>query len=392
MFSIPWEKSVWIVHVGTITRLFGILAFAAGTAVAIRRRSVRIPNLAIIVATVLVAWSMLTFFWTLDQHATALRARTLLELLAMLWLIWDECRGPVRQRQVMHAYVLGAAVASVIAFSRYFNHQQTNYRRYAATGFDPNDFGLILALAIPLALYLALQNRDLALQNRDLGPQKRGWMQWYFYGLALTIILAIFLTASRTTLIATFVAFGFAIATWGTATVSQKIASATLLAVLPLGMLPYGPTPQRQRLATLPAELSHGTFHDRTRIWRAGLVTLKNHALLGVGAGAYPEAVRPILGTPADSRFQFVAHNTFLSVLVETGAIGFSLYALLLASLVLFIWMMPGTERALWSVMLAAWAVGVSTLTWEHYKPSWLIMALIMTEWARCYWPAPSDQ
>ena len=329
-------------HVGTSTRLFGILAFAAGTAVAIHRRSVRIPNLAIIVATVLVAWSMLTFFWTLDQHATALRARTLLELLAMLWLIWDECRGPVRQRQVMHAYVLGAAAASVIAFFRYFTHQQTNYRRYAATGFDPNDFGLILALAIPLALYLGLQHR--------------GWMQWYFCGLSLSIIFAIFLTASRTALVATFVAFGFVIATWGAATVSQKIASATLLAVLPLGMLPYGPTPQRQRLATLPAELSHGTFHDRTRIWKAGLVTLKRHALLGVGAGAYPEAVRPILGTPADSRFQFVAHNTFLSVLVETGAIGLSLYALLLASLVLFIWMMPGTERALWSAMLAAWA------------------------------------
>ena len=365
-------------HFGTITRLFGILAFAAGTAVAIRRRSVRIPNLAIIVATILVAWSMMTFFWTLDQHATALRARTLLELLAMLWLIWDECRGPVRQRQVMHAYVLGAAAASVLAFFRYFTHQQTNYRRYAATGFDPNDFGLILALAIPLTLYLGLQNR--------------GWIQWYFYGLSLSIILAIFLTASRTALIATFVAFGFVIATWGTATVSQKIASATLLAVLPLGMLPYGPTPQRQRLATLPAELSHGTFHDRTRIWRAGLVTLKSHALLGVGAGAYPEAVRPILGRPADSRFQYVAHNTFLSVLVETGAIGLSIYAFLLASLVLFIWMMPGTERALWSVMLAVWAVGVSTLTWEHRKPSWLIMALIMTEWARSYWPAASDQ
>jgi hypothetical protein len=31
--------------------------------------------------------------------------------------------------------------------------------------------------------------------------------------------------------------------------------------------------------------------------------------------------------------------------------------------------------------MLLVWAVGVSTLTWEQYKPSWLLLAMIMTEW-----------
>jgi hypothetical protein len=48
--------------------------------------------------------------------------------------------------------------------------------------------------------------------------------------------------------------------------------------------------------------------------------------------------------------------------------------------------MMPSTERALWAVVLAAWTVGVSTLTWEHYKPTWLIMALVMTQWAQSFW------
>ena len=42
-------------------------------------------------------------------------------------------------------------------------------------------------------------------------------------------------------------------------------------------------------------------------------------------------------------------------------------------------------ERALWACVLAAWATGVFTLTWEHYKPTWLIMALITTEWALAY-------
>jgi hypothetical protein len=42
---------------------------------------------------------------------------------------------------------------------------------------------------------------------------------------------------------------------------------------------------------------------------------------------------------------------------------------------------MQPAERAMWVVVLAVWTIGVSTLTWEQYKPTWLILALIMTEW-----------
>jgi hypothetical protein len=69
-------------------------------------------------------------------------------------------------------------------------------------------------------------------------------------------------------------------------------------------------------------------------------------------------------------------------VLVETGAAGFAVFGLMLALLAIFVWMMPGVERALWTVTLAVWVTGVSTLTWEHYKPTWLIFSLIMTQWA----------
>jgi hypothetical protein len=48
----------------------------------------------------------------------------------------------------------------------------------------------------------------------------------------------------------------------------------------------------------------------------------------------------------------------------------------------LYVWTLPSAERALWAVILVVWGIGVSTLTWEQYKPSWLILALIMTEWS----------
>ncbi len=371
VFSLPWEKSAPIIGAFTLSHLFGILAFGAGAAAAILRRSVRPPNLALVWVSMFVLWSALTWFWSVDPDATLARAATFAELLAMLWLFWDLARGGDRHRQLMQAYVWGAVAASATAFARFAQGTQTYYRRYAAPGFDPNDFGLILTLSIPLALYLALRSR--------------GRMRWLYYAAVLVAIAAIFLTASRTALIATFVAFTFVLWTWREAGRSHKIAGALLLVLLPAGLYQGAPAASRERLATIANELTRGTIHNRTTIWKTGLKVLKRHPVAGIGSGAYPEAVRPWLGTPGVPGHYYVAHNTFLSVLVETGVIGFGLYALLLGTLLLFVWTMPATGRALWWVMLAAWAVGVSTLTWEHYKPGWLIMALIMIQWANSY-------
>jgi O-antigen ligase len=373
VFSIPWEKSVTLGSPTTLSHVFGVLAFLAGAAVALRRGSVRTPNVALILAACFVAWSALTWFWSVDRSATLNRARTLAELAAMAWLIWDARSDRARQRGLMQAYLCGAVVAAISTYVRYLQGRQTYWRRFAAAGFDPNDCGLILALSVPVALYLALHGG--------------GLMRLVYHAAIILNLGAILLTASRTALVATCVAYGFSLWTWRQASLSQKAATLLLPVVLVSGLYVLAPAPSRQRLATLGTELTRGTLHNRTTIWKTGVRILRNHPILGIGGGAYPEAVRPTLGKPGVPDHFYVAHNTFLSVLVETGAIGFGLYGLMLAALAVFVWTMPSSERALWTVMLTVWAVGVSTLTWEHYKPSWLIAGLIMTEWALSWRP-----
>lgn len=367
VFSIPWEKSVVVRHPATLSHVFGILAFLAAAVVAVRRRSVRPPNAALVLAVCFVAWTAMTWLWSVHRSATLTRAFTLAELAAMAWLIWDACRDRFRQRRLIEAYVCGAVVAAVSTYVRFLMGRQTYWRRYAAPGFDPNDCGLILALSVPLALYLALTG----------GARMRA----VWHAAVVLALGAILLTASRTALVAACVAFVFSLWTWRQASVSQRAASLLLPVVLVCGLYAFAPAPARQRLATLPNELTKGTLHNRTTIWKAGVKLLKRHPVLGIGGGAYPEAMRPTLGQPGVPDHFYVAHNTFLSVLVETGAIGFALYGLMLATLAVFVWTLPSAERALWSVMLLVWAVGVSTLTWEQYKPTWLIFALIMTHW-----------
>jgi len=367
VFSIPWEKSIQLPGTTTLSHAIGILAFAAAAVVAVRRGSVRRPNLTLALAAVFVAWAALTWIWSVDRASTVTRVSTLVELLAMTWLIWDSCRDRARQRQLMQAYVWGAVAASASAYVRYFNDQQTYWRRYAAAGFDPNDFGLILALSVPLALYLAMQ---------------AGRARWAYRLAVVTVIGTILLTASRMAMVTTFIAFVFPLWTWREADRSQRITSMALLAVMALGVFRFAPAPARERLATITTEITKGTLHNRTTIWKTGVKVLRHHPVAGIGAGAYPEAVKPWLGIPGIPGHFYVAHNTFLSVLVECGAVGFMFYGLMLGVAGLYVWTLQPAERALWAVMLGVWGIGVSTLTWEQYKPSWLILALIMTEWS----------
>src|SRR5207244_3422504 len=150
---------------------------------------------------------------------------------------------------------------------------------------------------------------------------------------------------------ATFAALTFALWTWRSGGRTYCIVTVLLIAALGLSLVQFAPAAQRQRLATIATEMTTATtLHGRTQIWKAGLKALKQHPAAGVGSGAYPKAVEPWLGKPKVKGFQYVAHNSFLSVLVETGLIGFTIFALLLGTLAIFVWCMPYPERALWTV------------------------------------------
>jgi len=373
VFTLPLEKAVEIPGVGTISRMMGLAAFVAGAMVVAWRRRLRTPNAVLVLAAAFVAWSGLTWRWSMAPSATAARFLTLLQLLGMLWLIWELARSVAAPAWLMAAYLGGAAVSSVWTMVRAVYRQQTFYRRYATAGFDPNDLGLTLALAIPMALYLA--------------GRTRGIVAWLCRLAAALAIVAILLTASRTALVVAGLSFLFTLLTWREAGWMQRISSLALFAMVVLGPVHLAPHASRERLATLPSELASGAFHGRTRIWKTGLKLLKRHGLKGVGAAAYPEAVRPWLGRPPIPGHEYTAHNTFLSVLVETGVIGAFLFGSLLVVAALCAWMLAPAERALWWTMLVVWAAGVSTLSWEHRKPTWLILALILSVWAHAFEP-----
>jgi O-antigen ligase len=140
------------------------------------------------------------------------------------------------------------------------------------------------------------------------------------------------------------------------------------------------------RLSTIGSEITSGTLNERTMIWQMGWQVFGRAPFQGVGAGAYAPAVEHTLGLASDSGGtdsgdqvgRLVAHNTFFSILVEQGVIGFALFFVLLLTLVLSASRLPKVDRVFWLCILLTWAIGASDLTWEQRKPTWVIFGLLI--------------
>src|SRR5260370_26387368 len=226
-----------------------------------------------------------------------------------------------------------------------------------------------MALSIPMSYYLLIENK--------------GWMVWCYRVQLILGGTAILLTASRGATLATLVALAIVPLTQARLNGRQRIALMLTIALLVAGALFFVPSTSWERLSTLPSEFEHGTFTGRTIIWKAGWEIFRAHPFLGIGANAFRVIVSRVLAEPIrlDERDPAPpAHNTFLSILVEQGVVGFAVFCALLGVLALSLRALPHFQQRLWIVSLAVCVVGVSSLTWEMRKPTWFFFVLLIAQ------------
>jgi O-antigen ligase len=358
IFAIPWENVLTLEGVGTLSRLVGLSAACVGLLSVALGGDVRRPGPLFAAATAFAAWNALSLFWTIDSGLSVLRVFTYVQLLLLVWLIGEFAPGPAAVRALMLAYVLGASVSAANTVANYRSGAETTYLRYAAFGFDSNDLGLILALGVPLAWYLVL-------------AEERRFARWAAALYLPLALIGVLLTASRGAFLATIIAASMVV--WSFWRLHSRAKWLVLIAATGVagGALTLVPESSWRRLSTVTTEVTSGTMNQRTDIWRAGADAFPASPLLGVGAGAFRVAVEPRLGVPR------AAHNAFLGILVEAGLVGFSVFCVMLLAAIALIWHMPPLERRLWLVVGSAWAVGVMSLSWEHRKPTWVMLGLL---------------
>jgi O-antigen ligase len=193
------------------------------------------------------------------------------------------------------------------------------------------------------------------------------------------------LTASRGATLAGFVALAIVPFTFAYLTGRQKMAVLLTVVLLVSSAFLFVPPSSWKRLSTMPSEFAKGTFTGRKIIWTAGWELFRDHPFLGVGANSFRLVVSRVLAEPIRLDLPGMppappAHNTFLSVLVEQGVIGFVVFCALLGTLVFSLRAMPRFSRKLWVACLLVWVVGVCSLTWEMRKPTWFFFGLLMAQ------------
>ncbi len=360
VFSIPWDESVHLFGNGTLNKFIGLVFGLVSLLLILRRREISRPGVFLVLFSVYVAWGFVTYFWTVSSPLTIARLITDVQLLLMCWLFAEIGYTPRRRAFLLDAYVLGTLVSVI---NLIYNYSQNNgmgeyNTRFTAVGMDPNELGLTIAISIPIAWHLSIR-------------YKKSILSWIYQSYIFCALFAILLTASRSGLIEASIGLVFILFTLKKMDKLRICIFIIVFAYLTIYSLSSVPEVIFERLGTIGQQVSTGDLNDRTTIWAAGIKAFEDNPIFGYGAGAYPIEVQKFLG------YSMLAHNSYISVLVERGLIGLCVY---ISIILLSIWrclQFSSTVKLLWLSVLTIFLLGTSGLTWEYNKITWFIFAML---------------
>jgi len=359
IFIVPWEDSLSITAIGSLTRLTGLVVAGCWFLTILTEGRFRKPHLFHAFVLFFFLWNIVSYIWSLDIDRTFERIKTYLQIFLLMLIIWELFKEPADLIAGLQAYILGAYVCIASSIGNYLSGTiAENYEvRYSATGVNAVDLSLLLLLGIPLAWHLYLlankkKNRFLKIINIAYIP---------------FAIFTVLLTASRTSLFAIVPAIifilwpkRFNIGRFILISIFLGVSIMIIRVILPAGII--------ERLATTSTSISSADFGGRVNLWKETITLFLRHPVVGSGAG--------ILFTTIGSE----AHQTFLSILAETGLIGFLLFTCILAIVVNQAARLPKGYSGLWFSVIFIWVIGVLSLTWEAMKPTWLFMSFVIIE------------
>lgn len=362
LFAVPWENALTLSGVGTVGRLLAIVAIVGGLVAALARGHVARPPAALVLMALYLLYVTASYFVRLDPTSSFVAALSSLQLAAVAWLLWDVVRTREALRWALGALVAGAWVNVGSSVGSFVLAQPTRFaERYSSANLDPNELGLILALMLPAAWWLA-------------GEVRAGLLRAALIAYLPLALFALMISGSRGGLVAYGCGLLYVLydvvrgrrlpAALRLGVLGALGGSALLVAVLAPAAF--------ARLGTLGGELADGNLNDRTAIWAASWSLAGESPLWGLGVGRFAPDLLPYYGQ------SIVAHNTLITVAVESGLVGLALFVLYLVALGLRVWRLPAGLRPMWLATLLCLVVGTSTLTWNGRKLTWILPALAL--------------
>jgi O-antigen ligase len=300
----PWLASI---HIGDLTGGLAVLAFLLAPVPFRDKLPLKIKQVKYVI--ILFSLGVVTIpisVWPSHslEFLTGPYFRTvLLFLMVLFWcrslrdirrMIWVTCLG------VIALVVVGLTTDSIGSSGRL---------QYGGT-YDPNDLAFILAMIIPLMLYLFSTSGNIA--------------KMILLGMAFVSLYAVMLTMSRGGLLSVAIVSVLILAK-GAVTKKAKVVLATVLLIVFAGM---ASSEYWSRIETMwnPQNEYDRTAGGRTTMWKTGLRLLAANPW-GVGIGGFVTAE----GMSHEGKGKWsAAHNSFLQIGVELGVAGLVVFVLLL--------------------------------------------------------------
>lgn len=358
IFVIPWENVILVPGIGTLSKVVGLFAACVWGVAILSTGRFRKPNPVLLAILSFLAWNVVSILWATDAESAVVHIKSYVLIGGMALMIWDIYRSESSVRMGMQIYVLGAFVSVAGIFWNYKSGVTVSVGRTSVTGFNPNDVGLIIALGIAMSWHLATTSHA---QSK--------WQQLLclinFAYLPLAIV-AIMQTGSRSAFVAAMPAVAFAVCTLPRFRCASIALALCCLGALVLIVPVVVPHQTFERIAEIPSSVQQKDLTGRFQIWQETVPAVASRPLCGFGAGSF-ESIHPT---------GRVSHNVFVSVLVETGAIGFLLLCLVMILAFHAIWHQPFSFARPWIIMLLVLGLGAMVHDWEQRKHAWFIIML----------------
>src|SRR5512144_162579 len=360
-FTLPFENLVHLSGAGRVSKLVGLLVAGFWLLTIAATGEFRRPRVAHLVALRFVVWVGLSLFWTVDVPATRARFITYVQLLGLMFVVWESVTSRARVRGALQAYVLGAwiSVAMILFTYATLGSDATTHGRVTTGTFNPNDVGLMLAIAVPVAWYLV--SADGARRRRLLWGVNAAYIP--------ASVVAIALTASRAALAGAALGIAYVAISLLRRRPAALVPAVASLVVLAIAVVPLLPERGLGRVRGTATDVTAGGFTGRVPLWREGMDLFRAHPFGGIGGGAFREGA-------LESRK--VAHNLVVALLAEVGLVGFTLFALLMILVAVSAWRQPGGLGGMWTTVLLCWVLAAMLHNWEYRKQTWFFFALIL--------------
>lgn len=361
MFTIPWENVIIISGIGTTTRLMGTLLLGFWFFYTISQRKFRQLTIFHWLAYSFIGWCICTGIWSIHFDYTFVRISTFLQTFIILLVVWNSVVSYRALLYALQSFVLGSFV---IIANLYYNFAIGNTsqweQRATISGSNENDIGLIMAICLPMSWYLVNQKSPF-LDNIFLRI-----INFIYFPAAM---VGIFLTASRGSMIASLPYIIYIL--WGMRGYSwfKRILLTLILAIALFVAYSFVPEASLSRILTTYDRVTTLNLTGREYYWQQGVALWSSsfsNSLIGTGSGTFSWAI----GNSA--------HNSLISVMVETGVVGLIIFIGILVTIICITLTLPREEAMLWLCTLSIWFIGNMALSWEHRKLTWLLWSLIV--------------